>query len=59
VPVVFLCDGEHPDYHQVTDHADALDYGNMERIARLLCWTGWSVANQKERPKELGAQQDW
>jgi hypothetical protein len=59
VPVVFLCDGEHPDYHQVTDHADALDYANMERIARLLCWTGWSVANQKERPKELGAQQDW
>lgn len=59
VPVVFLCDGEHPDYHQVSDHADALDYPRMESVARLLCWTGWEVANDKERPKELGKQQDW
>ena len=59
IPVVFLCDGEHPDYHQVSDHADALDYANMERIARLLCWTGWTIANQKERPTEIGRQADW
>src|SRR5262245_18822531 len=59
VPVVFLCDGEHPDYHQVTDSADKLAYDRMEAVARLAFWTGWEVAESKERPKELGAQPDW
>jgi Zn-dependent M28 family amino/carboxypeptidase len=59
VPVVFFCDGEHPDYHQVTDHADRLDYPRMEQIARLAAWTGWLAAERKERPKPLGAQASW
>ena len=59
VPVVFFCDGEHPDYHQVTDHPDKLDYGRMETIARLAFWTGWQVAESKDRPQELGKQPDW
>jgi hypothetical protein len=59
VPVVFFCDGEHPDYHQVTDHADKLDYVRMEAIARLAGWTGWVVAESKEKPKELGTQAEW
>jgi len=59
VPVVFFCDGEHEDYHQVTDHADKLDYPKMEQIARLAFWTGWQVANARGRPKELGKQSSW
>ncbi len=59
VPVVFFCDGEHPDYHQVTDTADRLDYVRMEAVARLAFWTGWQVAQAKGRPEELGAQPDW
>lgn len=59
IPVVFLCDGEHPDYHQVTDTADRLDYPRMEAVARVLAWTAWDVAQQKERPKELGRQANW
>ncbi len=59
VPVVFFCDGEHPDYHQVTDSADHLDYVRMEAIARLAFWTGWGVAQAKGKPKELGKQADW
>ena len=59
IPVVFFCDGEHPDYHQVTDHADKLGYPAMEAIARLAFWTGWNVANDKQKPKELGQQADW
>lgn len=59
VPVVFFCDGEHPDYHQVTDSADRLDYVRMEAVARLAFWTGWNVANDKARPRELGAQAQW
>ncbi|MBK8098356.1 MAG: M20/M25/M40 family metallo-hydrolase [Planctomycetes bacterium] len=59
VPVVFFCDGEHPDYHQVTDHADKLDYPKMEQVARLAFWTGWQVANGKDKPKDLGPQNGW
>ena len=59
VPVVFFCDGEHPDYHQVTDTADRLDYVRMEAIARLAAWSGWVAANSKGRPQELGKQPNW
>jgi hypothetical protein len=59
VPVVFFCDGEHPDYHQVTDHADKLDYPKMEAVARLAFWSGWLVAMAKGRPQELGPQPKW
>jgi hypothetical protein len=59
IPVVFFCNGEHGDYHQVTDHADKLDADKMQRIARLAFWTGWHVANADERPKTLGRQQGW
>ncbi|MCK5943698.1 MAG: M20/M25/M40 family metallo-hydrolase [Planctomycetes bacterium] len=59
IPVVFFCNGEHEDYHQVTDHADKLDGDKMQRIARLAFWTGWHVANADERPQTLGRQGDW
>jgi hypothetical protein len=59
IPVVFFRNGEHEDYHQVTDHADKLDGAKMERIARLAFWTGWSVANDGERPRQLGKQPAW
>ncbi len=59
VPVVFFCDGEHGDYHKVTDTADKLDYAKMERVARLAFWLGWETAQDKARPHDLGVQQDW
>ena len=59
IPVVFFCNGEHEDYHQVTDHADKLDGQKMQRIARLAFWTGWHVANSDARPATLGRQQGW
>lgn len=59
VPVVFFCDGEHPDYHQPSDSADKLDYARMETITRLAFWTGWQVAEAKARPSEIGKQADW
>jgi hypothetical protein len=59
IPVVFFCDGEHPDYHQVSDSPDKLDYVRMEAVARLAFWTGWQVAADKGRPKELGVQAAW
>ena len=59
IPVVFFCDGEHPDYHQVTDHADKLDYPAMEAITRLAYWTTWNAADAKSSIKQLGAQSGW
>lgn len=59
IPVVFFCNGEHEDYHQVSDHADKLDSAKMERIARLAFWVGWQVANGDERPRTLGSRKDW
>jgi len=59
IPVVFFCNGEHEDYHQVTDHPEKLDVPKMERIARLAYWTGWATANDDERPRKLGKQAEW
>ncbi|MCU0866758.1 MAG: M20/M25/M40 family metallo-hydrolase [Planctomycetes bacterium] len=59
IPVVFFCNGEHEDYHQVSDHFDKLDGAKMERIARLAFWTGWQVANADQRPQQLGRRQGW
>jgi hypothetical protein len=59
VPVVFFCDGEHPDYHQVGDSADRLDYVRMEAVARLAAFCVWATANGKARPQELGKQPGW
>lgn len=59
VPVVFFCDGEHEDYHQVSDTADKLDYEKIQKVARLAYWIGDQVANDDERPREIGRQESW
>ncbi len=59
VPVVFFCNGEHKDYHQVSDHAEKLEPGKMQRIARLAYWTGYQIALAKERPRKLGRSKNW
>jgi Zn-dependent M28 family amino/carboxypeptidase len=59
IPVVFFCNGEHEDYHQVSDHADKLSGDKMEKIARLAFWTGWNVANAESRPRKLGKREGW
>lgn len=59
VPVVFFCDGEHEDYHRVTDVAGKLEGDKMERIARLAFWTGYRAAMSDARPRRLGRHTDW
>ncbi|MEC7984838.1 MAG: M28 family peptidase, partial [Myxococcota bacterium] len=34
-PFLFFFTGTHDDYHQVTDHADKLDYEQMEKVSQL------------------------
>jgi Peptidase family M28 len=59
IPVVFFCNGEHKDYHQVSDHAEKLDADKMQRIARLAYWTGYRVASANERPSKVGRSKNW
>ncbi|MBI3006343.1 MAG: M28 family peptidase, partial [Ignavibacteriales bacterium] len=45
IPVVFFFTGVHADYHRPTDTADKIMFDKMERIARLIFYTGWKVAD--------------
>lgn len=47
VPIVFFFTGVHADYHQVTDTVDKILFDRMERIVRMIYYTGWKVANIK------------
>lgn len=50
IPVLFFFTGFHADYHRVSDHAEKLDYPNMECIGRTSMYLLWSWANG-EKPK--------
>ena len=59
IPVIFYFDGVHEDYHQVSDHADKIDYEKMEKVTRTIFAKMWTLANQSARPrvdKQLPAQ---
>jgi hypothetical protein len=45
IPIVFLTDGLHEDYHKPTDTADRIEYEKAVKIARLAFLTGWKLAN--------------
>lgn len=51
IPIIFYMDGNHADYHQVTDSIEKIDFVNMEKIARTIFATGWELANRPTRPK--------
>lgn len=51
VPIIFYMDGDHADYHQVSDSIEKIDFVNMEKIARTIFATGWELANRPTRPK--------
>ncbi len=50
IPIIFFFDGEHEDYHRVTDTADKIDYQKMEKIARTVYMTMFEIANRPARP---------
>ncbi len=51
VPILFFFNGTHPDYHQVSDHADRIDAEKESRIVKLVFFLGLELANGAERPK--------
>jgi Zn-dependent M28 family amino/carboxypeptidase len=51
IPIIFYMDGDHEDYHQVSDSIEKIDFEQMEKIARTIFATGWELANRPTRPK--------
>jgi Peptidase family M28 len=51
IPVIFYFNGTHEDYHRPTDDVEKINFGKIEKIARLVFHTAWQLANQEERIK--------
>ncbi len=51
IPVAFFTTGLHPDYHQVTDSPEKLDYVELEAVTKTVAAVGWVLATQAGRPK--------
>ena len=50
VPALWFHTGLHPDYHTPDDTPERIEYEKMERIARLVHRTSWSIAQAERRP---------
>jgi hypothetical protein len=51
VPVAFFTSGVHPDYHDVGDSADRIDYGKLAAVTRLMLHVTRAVGNDPNRPR--------
>ena len=51
VPVAFFTSGVHPEYHDVGDTADRIDYEKMRRVSNLLLEIARAVGNDPSRPR--------
>ena len=50
IPIIFFFSGLHPDYHQVTDTVDKIDFDKIARIGQLVYEIGRRIANQDRAP---------
>jgi Zn-dependent M28 family amino/carboxypeptidase len=51
IPVIFYFNGTHADYHQPTDDVEKIDFNKIKKIARLVFFTAWDIANREQRIK--------
>ncbi|HEX4593670.1 MAG TPA: M20/M25/M40 family metallo-hydrolase, partial [Bryobacteraceae bacterium] len=51
IPAFWFFTGFHPDYHQVTDTVDRINFTKMEKIVRLAYLTGFSFADDPTPPR--------
>ena len=49
VPVAFFFAGFHPDYHEVSDTVDKLNYDKIYRVSRLVYALSYEIAERKQR----------
>jgi hypothetical protein len=57
IPIAFLFDGFHPDYHQPTDTIEKINWLKLTTAARLYYLTAYELANRTERPRKNGSDQ--
>jgi hypothetical protein len=50
IPIIFYFNGVHPDYHQVSDTPDKIEYELLQKRAQLIFHTAWELANRENRP---------
>jgi Zn-dependent M28 family amino/carboxypeptidase len=59
IPIIFYFDGEHEDYHKVTDQVEKIDFEKMQKVARTVYAMAWELAGGMKRPavdKKLPAE---
>jgi hypothetical protein len=49
IPVIFYFRGVHADYHMPGDDVEKIQFDQTEKIARLVFYTAWELANREER----------
>jgi hypothetical protein len=57
IPAVWWFTGFHPDYHQVTDTVEKINFPKMAKILRLAYLTGTEFANAQNGPRFEGKAQ--
>ncbi len=58
IPSIFYFSGVHKDYHMPSDTVDKIMFDKMEKIARLIFYTTWELANREERIRVNVKQED-
>jgi hypothetical protein len=51
VPIIFVFDGIHKDYHKPTDTVDKINFDLLEKRARFIFLIAWEMANRDEMLK--------
>jgi hypothetical protein len=51
IPVAFFFTGLHGDYHRPSDEVSRIDFGKLQRVARTVLATAWTLANTPTRPR--------
>lgn len=54
VPAVWWFSGFHPDYHQVTDTVEKINFEKMAKILKLAYLSGFEFADGQGAPKLQG-----
>ncbi len=49
IPIIFYFNGVHDDYHQPGDDVEKIHFPKLEKIARLVFYTAWEIANREKR----------
>jgi hypothetical protein len=53
IPGLWFFTGLHPDYHQVGDRPERINYPKMTKVLKLVYQTSWDLAMSNARPKLL------